>query len=99
MTTNKKAKLSAPLSDRNNVMLRAERVLGDVVDGAILVDHQDVVLAVAPRTWPALRHCHHRLHRNHHSRLDHSLNIFPQFKTSLTPVVVGNTAKTVSITK
>ena len=32
-------------------MLRAERELGDVVDGAILVDHQDVVLAVAPRTW------------------------------------------------
>ena len=32
-------------------MLRPERVLGDVVDGAILVDHQDVVLAVAPRTW------------------------------------------------
>ena len=32
-------------------MFRPERVLGDVVDGAILVDHQDVVLAVAPRTW------------------------------------------------
>ena len=32
-------------------MFRAERVLGDVVDGAILVDHQDVVLAVASRTW------------------------------------------------
>ena len=32
-------------------MLRPERELGDVVDGAILVHHQDVVLAVAPRTW------------------------------------------------
>ena len=32
-------------------MLRPERELGDVVDGAILVDHQDVVLAVAPSTW------------------------------------------------
>ena len=31
-------------------MFRPERVLGDVVDGAILVDHQDVVLAVASRT-------------------------------------------------
>ena len=31
-------------------MFRPERVLGDVVDGAILVDHQDVVLAVAPST-------------------------------------------------
>ena len=31
-------------------MLRAERELGDVVDGAILVHHQDVVLAVASRT-------------------------------------------------
>ena len=31
-------------------MLRPERILGDVVDGAILVDHQDVVLAVASRT-------------------------------------------------
>ena len=51
MTTNKKAKLSSSLSDRNNIMFRPERVLGDVVDGAILVDHQDVVLAVAPRTW------------------------------------------------
>ena len=50
MTTNKKAKLP-PLSDRNNIMLRPERELGDVVDGAILVDHQDVVLAVASSTW------------------------------------------------
>ena len=50
MTTNKKAELSPSLSDRNNIMLRAERELGDVVDGAILVDHQDVVLAVAPST-------------------------------------------------
>ena len=32
-------------------MLRAERELGDVVDGAILVHHQDVVLAVASSTW------------------------------------------------
>ena len=32
-------------------MLRPERELGDVVDGAILVDHQDVVLAVASSTW------------------------------------------------
>merc|ERR1712180_550015 len=98
MTTNKKAKLSSS-SDRNNIMLWPKRVLGDVVDGAILVDHQDVVLAVAPSTWPALRHCHHGLHRNHHSWFDHSLNIFPQFKTSLTSVVVGDQAKTVSITK
>ena len=32
-------------------MLRPERELGDVVDGAILVHHQDVVLAVASSTW------------------------------------------------
>ena len=50
MTTNKKAELSPSLSDRNNIMFRPERVLGDVVDGAILVDHQDVVLAVASST-------------------------------------------------
>ena len=49
MTTNKKAEFAS--SDWNNIMLRPERELGDVVDGAILVDHQDVVLAVAPRTW------------------------------------------------
>ena len=52
-------------SGRNHIVLWPEGELGDVVHGAIVVDHEDVMLPVTPGSWTPVGHRHHWFHRDH----------------------------------
>ncbi|SMP02771.1 hypothetical protein SAMN06265373_101304 [Shimia sagamensis] len=52
----------------NDVEVRPIGVAGDILI-AILVDHQDVMFAIAARTGLTVRNGQHRLHGNHHAGL------------------------------
>ena len=72
------------------------RKASDVL-GPILADHEDIMLPVASSTRCAFRHPKHGFHRNNHAWLQNSLDVFPQFKAGLAPVIVRKHAEGVTV--
>ena len=83
-------------SGRDDVVGRAVGEAGDVL-GAVGVDHQDVVLAVAAGAGGAERHGQHRLHRDHHAGLEHGVDVLAELEAGLAAVVVRQDAEGVAV--
>src|SRR5690349_9827040 len=63
-------------SDPQDVVLGAERELGDVI-GAVGPDHQDVVFPVPTGAGLALGDGDHRLHGDDHAGFQHGVDVLP----------------------
>ena len=77
-------------------MLRAIRDTGDVFP-AMLIDDQNIVLAIAARPRPPFRDHDHRLDGDHHARFEHRIDIFKQLQPGLAAIVVTQGAKRVAV--
>src|SRR6478752_7953932 len=75
-------------SDPQNVVLGAERELGDVVR-SVWADDQDVVFPVPTGAWLALGDGDHRFHGDDHAGFQHGVDVLPQFQAGLPAVVVA----------
>src|SRR5690606_19784 len=89
-------KLPADGSGGEDIMLRAEGEARDVFR-AIFRHDKDIVLTVATGARHAVRDGQHRLHGDHHTRLENGIDVLAQFHTSFTAVIVGQHAKGMAV--
>lgn len=74
----------------------AEGVAGDVLV-SIFGDHQDIGLAVAVGAGPTHGDGEHRLHPDHHARLQHRVDVLAQFQPRLAAIVVRQHTEAVAV--
>lgn len=61
-------------SGSDDVVFGAESEFGDVLRPVIVHD-KDVVLSIASSAWLPVENCNHRLHRDHHARLENGVDV------------------------
>ena len=77
-------------------MFRSEGEFRDI-GRAVLGNHEDVVLAIAPGAIVPLGQHDHGLHGDHHAGLDDSVDVFAKLEAGLAPIIMAQTTERVTI--
>ena len=70
----------------NNIEIRPIRIAGDIVI-AIIIDDQNIMLAIAASSGLSMRNGQHRFHRYNHPRLKNRIDIPTPIKSPYAAII------------